>query len=54
MLRGALQGRPADRAAIIVEINKQTMEANRVAQPAGETAPVETPNEVADDEMSAF
>jgi len=47
---------PADRAAIITEINKQTTEANRVALPAGDAAPPAPPaeSEETKDEMSAF
>ena len=48
---------PADRAAIVAELDKQTADANRVARPAGEAAPEPTatlgPSD-ADDEMSAF
>ena len=50
---------PADRAAIIAEINKQTSEANRTAKPLGEEEPAATqpgPAGAGDDEeeISAF
>jgi hypothetical protein len=43
---------PTDRAALIAGLGKQTEEANRVAMPAGEAAPVAAVE--ASDEMSAF
>jgi hypothetical protein len=48
---------PADRAAIIAELDKQTTDANRVARPADEAAlePVASSvSAAAEDEMSAF
>lgn len=50
---------PSDRAALIIEIEKLTSEANRVAKPAEEAPPAETTDPMAtaaatDDEMTAF
>ena len=49
---------PADRAALMAEINKQTVEANRVALPAEEGASAQSPGPAeaseTEDEISAF
>ena len=48
---------PADRATLLAELDKQTMDANRVAQAAGDKTPEPSaaPGPAAeDDELSAF
>ncbi len=46
---------PADRAAILVELEKQTREATRTARPAGSAQPAEPAQASAEaEEMSAF
>lgn len=46
---------PADRAALVAEIEKQAREATRTAKPASAGAPPAAPGEAeAEEEMSAF
>ena len=45
---------PADRAAIVAELEKQCAEATRTARPAGSAAAPEMPAEGTDEEISAF